>query len=201
MEDPERHTNVKFEEELAALRARLLEMGGLLERQIAEAIDALVKRDSVQARATIARDDEVNRMDVEIDESCIRLIALYQPTAGDLRLITTGLKITTDLERIGDNAVNICERTLELGQGPELEPYGEISQMATIALSMVRDSLGAFTRQDVALAEAVIARDNEVDQLSRQVAQQLPRYMAEEPKSIPPASGMLFVSRRCPDSC
>jgi len=126
MDDPERHTNVRFEEELTTLRATLLKMGGLVEHQIADAVESLVKRNSAQARETITRDVEVNAMDVEIDERCIRLLALYQPAASDLRLITTGLKITTDLERIGDNAVNISERTLGLNQEPPLKPYVDI---------------------------------------------------------------------------
>jgi phosphate transport system protein len=165
MDDPERHTNVRFQEELTTLRATLLKMGGLVEHQIADAVESLVKRNSAQARETIARDVEVNAMGVEIDERCIRLLALYQPAASDLRLITTGLKITTDLERIGDNAVNISELTLGLNQEPPLKPYVDIPRMAEIARSMVKDSLEAFTRSDVALAEAVIARDDEVDKI------------------------------------
>jgi phosphate transport system protein len=195
MDDPERHTNVRFEEELTTLRATLLKMGGLVEHQIADAVEWLVKRNSAQARETIARDVEVNAMDVEIDERCIRLLALYQPAASDLRLITTGLKITTDLERIGDNAVNICERTLGLNQEPPLKPYVDIPRMAEIARSMVKDSLEAFTRSDVALADAVIARDDEVDKIDRQIYQELPRYMAQDPKAIPRATGILFVSK------
>ena len=101
------HTNRQYEEDLRGLRAGLLKMGGLVERQIAEAVEALVNRDSEHAREVIQRDDEVNKMDTDNDEQCIRLLALHQPTASDLRFITTGLKITTDLERIGDNAVNI----------------------------------------------------------------------------------------------
>jgi len=195
MDDPERHTNVRFEEELTTLRATLLKMGGLVEHQIADAVESLVKRNSAQARETIARDVEVNAMDVEIDERCIRLLALYQPAASDLRLIATGLKITTDLERIGDNAVNICERTLGLNQEPPLKPYVDIPRMAEIARSMVKDSLEAFTRSDVALAEAVIARDDEVDKIDRQIYQELPCYMAQDPKTIPRATAILFVSK------
>ena len=195
MNDPERHTSIKYEEELATLHATLLKMGDLVGRQIAEAVESLVKRNSAQARETIARDEEVNRMDVEIDERCIQLLALYQPAAGDLRLIITGLKITTDLERIGDNAVNICERTLGLNQEPPLKPYVDIPRMAEIARSMVKDSLEAFTRRDVALAEAVIARDDEVDNLDRQIYLELPRYMTEDPKTVPRAAGILFVSK------
>ena len=142
------HTNRQYEEELRGLRAGLLKMGGLVERQIAEAIDALVNRDTVRRAKSIARDAEVNRMDVETDEQCIRLLALHQPAASDLRFITTGLKITTDLERIGDNAVNICERALELNEEPQLKPYIDMPRMAEIAQSMVKDSLDAFMRDD-----------------------------------------------------
>ena len=138
-------------------------MGGLVERQIAEAMEALVNRDTVKAREIIARDAEVNRLDVETDEQCIRLLALHQPAASDLRFITTGLKITTDLERIGDNAVNIAERVLELNEEPQLKPYLDIPRMASVAQSMVKDSLDAFLRDDAALAEEVIERDDEVD--------------------------------------
>jgi phosphate transport system protein len=195
MDDPERHTNIRYEEELQALRDALLTMGALVERQIAQAVESLVKGNSAQARETIARDVEVNRMDVDIDERCIRLLALYQPAAGDLRLITTGLKITTDLERIGDNAVNICERALELNRHPPLKPYVDIPRMAEIARAMVKDSLEAFTRSDVALAEEVIARDDEVDRLDSQIYHELPGYMAADPKTIPRAAGILFVSK------
>ncbi|HEV2170837.1 MAG TPA: PhoU domain-containing protein, partial [Candidatus Binatus sp.] len=124
------HTNRQYEEDLRALRAGLLKMGGLVERQIAEAVESLVNRDSDHAREVIARDEEVNRMDNENDDQCIRLLALHQQTASDLRFITTGLKITTDLERIGDNAVNICERTLELNEVPQLKPYIDLPRMA-----------------------------------------------------------------------
>jgi phosphate transport system protein len=124
------HTNKQYEEELRDLRADLVKMGGLVERQIADAVDSLVNRDSSQAREIISRDVEVNRMDVQIDDHCIRLLALHQPAASDLRFITTGLKITTDLERIGDNAVNICERAIELNDEPILKPYIDIPRMA-----------------------------------------------------------------------
>jgi len=148
------HTNRQYEEELRAVRGDLLKMGGLVERQIAEAMEALVNRDTVKAREIIARDTEVNRLDVETDERCIRLLALHQPAASDLRFITTGLKITTDLERIGDNAVNICERVLELSVEPQLKPYLDLPRMAAAAQSMLKDSLDAFLRDDAALITA-----------------------------------------------
>ncbi|HVC44721.1 MAG TPA: phosphate signaling complex protein PhoU [Candidatus Binataceae bacterium] len=189
------HTNRQYEEELRGLRAGLLKMGGLVERQIDEAIDALVNRNTGQARATVERDVEVNRMDTEMDERCIRLLALHQPAASDLRFITTGLKITTDLERIGDNAVNICERAIELNEEPQLKPYIDIPRMAEIAQTMVKDSLDAFMRDDTELAEDVIVRDDEVDQLNYQIYRELLSYMAEDPQTIPRATRILFVSK------
>jgi phosphate transport system protein len=189
------HTNRQYEEDLRSLRADLLKMGGLVERQIAEAIESLVNRDTQQAGQTIARDAEVNRMDVESDERCIRLLALHQPAASDLRFITTGLKITTDLERIGDNAVNICERVIELNEEPQLKPYIDIPRMASIAQTMVKDSLDAFMREDTELAQKVIARDDEVDLLNYQMYRELLSYMAEDPATITRATRILFVSK------
>lgn len=189
------HTNRQYEEELRGLRAGLIKMGGLVESQIAEAIEALVERDSAHARTVIARDAEVNRMDIETDGRCINLLALHQPAASDLRFITTGLKITTDLERIGDNAVNICERALELNEEPQLKPYIDIPRMASIAQSMVKDSLDAFMRNDTGLAEQVIARDDEVDLLNYQIYRELLSFMAEDPHTIAVATAVLFVSK------
>jgi phosphate transport system protein len=189
------HTNRQYEEDLRGLRAGLIKMGGLVESQIAEAIEALVQRDSAHARAVIARDAEVNRMDIETDNRCINLLALHQPAASDLRFITTGLKITTDLERIGDNAVNICERALELNEEPQLKPYIDIPRMASIAQSMVKDSLDAFMRNDTTLAQQVIARDDEVDGLNYQIYRELLSFMAEDPQTIGLATCVLFVSK------
>ena len=189
------HTNRQYEEDLRALRSGLIKMGGLVESQIADAIEALIERDTERARATIARDAEVNRMDVENDEAAIRLLALHQPAAGDLRFITTALKITTDLERIGDNAVNICERVLELNQEPQLKPYIDIPRMTAITQSMVKDSVDAFMRDDPDLAEAVIERDDEVDGLNHQIYRELLSYMVEDPATIQRATRILFVSK------
>ena len=195
MENHQRHTNPQFEAELNGLRETLLKMGALVQVQIARAIEALVNRDSAKARETIAHDLEVNRLDIETDDRCIRLLALYQPTAGDLRLITTGLKITTDLERIGDNAVNICERVLEFNQHPVPTAYIDVPRMAAVAQSMVQDSLESFSRRDTALAEQVIARDDEVDSLNDQICAQLLALMAQNPEMIPRATPILFVSK------
>jgi phosphate transport system protein len=195
MEDHQRHTNPQFQAELSGLRDTLLKMGALVQVQIARAIEALVNRDSAKARETIGRDLEVNRLDIETDERCIRLLALYQPTAGDLRLITTGLKITTDLERIGDNAVNICERVLEFNQHPVPAAYIDLPRLAAVAQSMVQDSLDSFARCDAALAQEVIARDEEADSLDDQICKQLLNLMAQNPEMIPRATPILFVSK------
>ena|SRR5271157_4790686 len=189
------HTNRQYEEDLRELRAALLKMGGMVERQIADAVNALVHRDSERARTIIAGDAEVNRMDIECDDRCINLLALHQPAAGDLRFITTGLKITTDLERIGDNAVNICERAIEINEEPQLKPYIDIPRMAAVAQSMVKDSLDAFMRNDTDLAGEVIARDDVVDDLQHQIYRELLSYMAEDPHTIPRATRILFVSK------
>ncbi|HEY2663976.1 MAG TPA: phosphate signaling complex protein PhoU [Candidatus Binataceae bacterium] len=189
------HTNKQYEEELRDLRADLVKMGGLVERQIADAVDSLVNRDSNQAREIIGRDVEVNRLDVQIDDHCIRLLALHQPAASDLRFITTGLKITTDLERIGDNAVNVCERAIELNDEPILKPYIDIPRMAQIAQEMLKASIDAFVGGDVDLAQSVIERDDEVDQLNYQIYRELLSYMAEDPTSIGRATRILFVSK------
>jgi len=189
------HTDRRYEEELKDLHQQILEMGGFVEKQIVNAIAALVRRDSELARETIARDHTANRMDVEIDELCIRLLALHQPAARDLRLITTGLKITTDLERIGDMAVNIGERVLELNEEPQLKPFIDIPQMADIAQRMLRQSLDAFVREDTDLALKVCAEDDSIDALNNQLFRELLSFMAENPSTVTRAARLLFVSK------
>ena len=189
------HTDRHFEQELQALQELVLKMGGLVESQIARAIESLVERDSEIARDVIARDREVNHLDIAIDEHCLRLLALHQPAASDLRFITTGLKVTTDLERIGDEAVNICERAVELSEEPQLKPYIDIPRIAEEAKSMLRDSLDAFVRRDIALAEEVIDGDDVVDQLYQQIFRELLSYMAENPRAITQATRILFIAK------
>src|SRR3989337_2505162 len=173
------HTDKRYEEELKKLREDILYMGGLVEDQIQKAVKSLVDRDSPLAEAIIERDHEVNRMDVEIDDLCIRLLALHQPAGKDLRFITTGLKITTDLERMGDMAVNICERALELNLEPQLKPYIDIPRMAQISQRMIRESLDAFVREDTDLALRVCKDDDEVDQLNAQIFRETLTFMLE----------------------
>jgi phosphate transport system protein len=189
------HIDPHYEEELRELHHKVLEMGGFVEKQISDAIQALITRDSDLARLTIERDKTVNRMDVEIDERCLRLLALHQPTARDLRLITTALKITTDLERTGDIAENICKRALELNTEPQLKPFLDIPRMAEIAEAMLRKSLDAFVREDVDLALEVCHDDNMVDQLAHQVLRELISFMMEDPRTITRALRLVFIAR------
>lgn len=189
------HTDRQYDEELSDLRQSILSMGGLVEKQIAKAIEALVQRDRALAEATIQKDAEVNALDVTIDDMCLRLLALRQPAGRDLRFITTALKITTDLERIGDRAVSISERAIELAAEPPLKPYIDIPRMADISLRMLRQSLDAFVREDPDMALAVCRSDDEVDKLNGQIFRELLSYMIEDPHTITRAMRILFVSK------
>ena len=155
-----------FDDELKDLKAKLLRMGGMVEDQIQGALRALVERDSGLAREIIENDHQVNALDVEVDEDCLRLLALQQPTARDLRLITTAMKISTELERMSDLAENVCERAIELNEEPQLKPYIDIPRMANWALQMVREALDAFVISDPALARKVTADDDFIDDLT-----------------------------------
>ena len=189
------HTDKRYGEDLTKLRDAVLQMGGLVEDQIQRSVSSLVDRDSSLAEKTIERDHEVNRLDVEVDELCIRLLALHQPAAKDLRLITTALKITTDLERIGDMAVNICERAIELNMEPQLKPYIDIPRMAKISQRKLRESLDAFVREDTDLALKVCKDDEEIDDLNRQVFRETISFMIEDPHTITRAMKITFVSK------
>jgi phosphate transport system protein len=189
------HTDRAFEEQLGQLRSAILEMGGLVEDQIGQAIRAVVDRDDELAEATIERDHTVNRLDVEIDDLCIKLLALRQPAARDLRLITTALKITTDLERIGDLASHIAERALELSSELPIKPYIDIPRMGELARDMVHRALDAFVREDATLALAVCNADDAIDKLHQQLFRELLSFMVEDAKTISRAMRLLFVSK------
>lgn len=184
-----------FHEELEALKQTLLAMGGLVEDQIRRAMQALLERDDSLAQEVIERDRRVNAYDVEIDEQCVSLLALHQPAAGDLRFITTAMKIVTDLERIGDQAVNIAQRVLELNREPRLKPYIDLPRMAERAQGMVKESLDAFVARDTALARQVCGEDAEVDALKEQIFRELLTFMMEDPRTIPRAIRVILISR------
>jgi len=184
-----------FHEELEALKQTLLAMGGLVEDQIRRVMRALLERDDALAQEVIDRDQQVNAYDVEVDETCVSLLALHQPTAGDLRFITTAMKIVTDLERIGDQAVNIAQRVLELNREPQLKPYIDLPRMAEKAQHMVKESLDAFVARDTELARKVCAEDADVDALKEQLFRELLTFMMEDPKTIPRAIRLILISR------
>ena len=184
-----------FHEELEALKQTLLAMGGLVEDQIRRVMRALLERDDVMAQEVIDRDRQVNTYDIEVDEQCVNLLALHQPAAGDLRFITTAMKIVTDLERIGDQAVNIAQRALELNREPQLKPYIDLPRMADRAQRMVKESLDAFVARDTALARQVCGEDAEVDALKEQIFRELLTYMMEDPRTVSRAIRVILISR------
>lgn len=185
----------RFDEELMHLKQMVLKMGAMVESSIKDSVRSLVERDDELARSVIERDHQINALDVQIDEECIRLIALMQPMAGDLRFITTAMKITTDLERMGDYSVNIAERALELNREPILKPYIDIPRMSQIAQGMTRDALDAFVRRDKKLAMDVIMRDDEVDDLKYGIFEELISYMVRDPSTVSRAMKISFVAQ------
>ena len=184
-----------FDEELADLKSKLLRMAGLAEDQIDKALAALVTRDSTLARKVIERDHQVNALDVEIDEDSIRLLALHQPAARDLRLVTTAMKIATELERISDLAENVCERAIELDEEPQLKPYIDIPRMGNLARTMVAESIDAFVKDDAMLARKVLRDDDLVDDLMEQLFRELLSFMIEDPHTISRAIRLSFIAK------
>jgi phosphate transport system protein len=184
-----------FDDELQQLKEKILKMGSMVEDAIKNSVLALVERDNTLAVNVIENDRVVNTLDVEIDEESIRLIAIRQPKASDLRFITMAMKITTDLERMGDLAVNIAERALELNDEPILKPYIDIPRMRSIAQGMTRDALDAFVRRDKQLARDVIIRDDEVDDLKHAVLQELAFFMIQDPTTVTRAMKISFVAQ------
>jgi phosphate transport system protein len=184
-----------FQQELNKLKESLLQMAGLAERAISNAVEALVKRDTALAERTIAEDEKINHMEIVIDDWCLKLLALHQPMAADLRFITSAMRINTELERIGDQAVNIAERVISLNQEPQLKPYIDIPRMAEITQSMVKDVLDAFVNGDAKLARSVCERDDRVDGLNDQVFRELLTYMMADSKTITRAVHLIIVSR------
>jgi phosphate transport system protein len=189
------HISKRYEQELEQLRGRILAMGSNLVAMIKETMRALVERDSEAAKRMIEYDHEINRQEVAIDELSLNIIALRQPAARDLRFITLALKVSTDLERIGDMCQNIAERALELNQEPQLKPYIDLPKMAEAAEGMIADALEAFLRADPELAAEVTRRDDHVDQLNNQVFRELLTFMMEDPKTISRATRLLFISK------
>ena len=184
-----------FDQELESLRQELVHMGQIVQDSIKNAVDALARRDKTLAQQVMDGDDLIDSMQVDIEDRCISLIARQQPVATDLRILGTGLKITTDLERIGDHAFDIAKIVLLIGDEPLIKPLVDIPRMAVMAQSMLEDSLQAYLKLDIQLAEKVCRDDDLVDQLYHQVFRELLTYMLEDPKKINQATQLIFVAR------
>jgi phosphate transport system protein len=183
------------EQDIEALKERVLKMGGFVEESIRKSVTALVERDRNLAIEVIDGDAIVNNFDVEIEEECIRFLAIWQPSGSNLRFITTAIKIITDLERMGDLAVDICERTIELNDEPPLKPYIDIPRMAEAAQKMLKDSLDAFVARNADLALSVCAADDFVDNLNHQIFNELLVYMLQDPKNISRAVRLTYITK------
>ncbi|MBI4538902.1 MAG: phosphate signaling complex protein PhoU [Gemmatimonadetes bacterium] len=184
-----------FHDELAALQARLVQMGGAAEELVRLAVDALLARDVEKAEAVVRRDQEIDDLEVEIDERALRLLALQQPMASDLRLIMTALKASNDVERVGDHAVNVAHAVRRLGAGAPLPERRDIEEMAGISLGMLADALAAFVSRDAKLARDVCVRDDRLDALRNSVARTLITQMLEDPRAITSALDLFLVAQ------
>jgi phosphate transport system protein len=184
-----------FIEELEDLQGRLLEMGTLVESAIHNSVRALMERSETLAQQVLGNEDRINHLEIEIDELAVRLLALQQPMAKDLRFLTAAIKINTDLERMGDLAVNIVERAIALTNRPPVKPLIDIPQMARTAESMVRKSLDAFVKREPELARSVLLSDDTVDRLRDSIHSELISFMQEDPESIPQALDLILVAR------
>jgi phosphate transport system protein len=184
-----------FQDELEQLKARLLEMGGLAEEQVRLAVKGLVDRDRDLIARVLVGDGPLNALHIEVDNRCFMLLALYQPMAVDLRAIVAAVKINTDLERVGDLAINIAEASRQYVVHPPVKKLIDIPRMASIAQSMLRDALDAFVRRDTELAQHVLNEDDALDALKTQIFRELLTYMLQDPSTIEPALDLILISR------
>jgi phosphate transport system protein len=184
-----------FQEELQQLKTRLLEMGGLAEDRVRSVVQALVDRDAAIVDRVLAGDGPINQLHIEIDSRCFKLLALHQPMAVDLRAIVSAVKINTDLERVGDLAINIAEAVKRYMRHAPVKELIDIPRMAGIAQRMLRDALDAYVRRDTALAQAVLNEDDELDALKTQVFRELLTYMLQDTATIEPSLDLILISR------
>jgi phosphate transport system protein len=194
MEEVKR-TSQHYENELQEVKQNLLYLGALTEHAIENVLIALLDRKSDLAKTVIDGDAEIDKLDTEIEDHCIRLLALRQPIARDLRFITTAIKINGHLERIGDMAVNIAERVVTLNEEPQLKPYIDLPRMAEIAREMIRGSLDAFVREDCQLANSIRRKDSTIDTLNEQIFRELLTFMLEDARTIHRALLIMQVSK------
>lgn len=193
--EEKRHTSREYERELQEIKNGLIYMGAMTERAIDRSVRALLERDSDLARQVICEDDQIDKIDVEIEEKCIRLLALRQPAARDLRFITTAIKINGHLERIGDMAGNIAEKAIILNEVPQIKPYIDLPRMAEISRRMIRDSLDALVHKNVEQAKRVREEDDTIDQLNEQIFRELLTFMLEDPRKIHASLYIMQISK------
>jgi len=191
-----------FDEELQDLNKQILKMGAMAQEAIFKSVEALKNRDNAQAREVISSDNKIDELELVIDERCIDLIARHQPMAGDLRFITTGMKVNAELERIADLAVDIAQRVQILADKPLLKPLIDIPKLSTVAQGMVRDAIDAFINKDAAMARKVALSDSEADRLRNLVQDELTNeYMARDPKTADRAVPLLLIARHLERIC
>ncbi len=186
---------IKYEEELALLNRKLLEMASLVESMIAKSIKALREGNMILAQEVISTDEQVNAMEIEIDNLCVKILALYQPEAKDLRTVTMIMKVNNDLERIGDHASSISRMALFLADYPPIKPLVDIPKMADKAMEMLRESLDAFIRRDAKLAVVVCQKDDEVDNYEPQIVRELITFIMSDPSMLNLALRYIYVAR------
>jgi phosphate transport system protein len=184
-----------FQEELDALKNRLLEMGALAEARVRHSIQGLAERDFEQIEGVLGGDEPINELHIEVDDRVLKLLALHQPVAADLRAVMAAVKINTDLERVGDLAVNIAEAAKRYAMHPPVKKLIDIPRMADIAQGMLRDALDAYVNRDVALAQRVLNEDDNLDALKTQIFRELLTFMLQDPATIEPALDLILVSR------
>ena len=187
----ERH----FDEQLQALKLHLTKMSALAETMIGDAVKALVQRDESVIPLVYEREEQVNRLQIEIDEMCLTMIALHQPAACDLRFIMGAAKTNADLERLADQAVNICNKAEKLLKEPPLKPFIILPEMSRIARAMLHDSLHAFVNRDVAMSRDVLVRDDQVDRMKSEITVELAAFMASDSATISRALALILIAR------
>ncbi|MEM7008698.1 MAG: phosphate signaling complex protein PhoU [Thermodesulfobacteriota bacterium] len=186
---------IRLEEELIKLKKMLFEMATTVEEMIAKSVKALEENNMILAEEVRRTDDRIDEIEVEIDNQCIKILALYHPEAEDLRTVTMIMKINNDLERIGDHAVNIAEKAIYLADKPPVKPLIDIPKMAEKAIEMLQESLDSFVNKDAELAVAVCKKDDEVDALEPQIVRELITYMITDPQTIDRALTLIFIAR------
>jgi phosphate transport system protein len=184
-----------FQDELDVLKSRLLEMGGLAEERVRLAVQGLTDREHDVIESVLAGDEPVNKLHIEIDDRCLKLLALHQPMAADLRAVMGAVKINTDLERVGDLAVNIAEASKRYIMHPPVKKLIDIPRMGDIAQAMLRDALDSFVKSDQVLAKHVLSEDDKLDALKTQIFRELLTYMLQDTATIEPALDLILVSR------